>query len=865
MHKTVAVHSRHSCRPAVLWRGALLGALILPPAAPVQAQGAPRSIFNRPTHSSPIVLSRNDRLVFAVNPHNDTVSVLRTDTNAVVSTIAVGQEPRSVAVDPTSTFAYVANAAGSDVSVIKIDNPSPDGFAASVLKTIKTGAEPWNIVISPDGKRVFVANSGQDTISVINAKTNNLIGNVDLRDSLCNAPDRSRHFQPRGLAVTQDNQQLYVTRFLSFTKPDGQQGTDDGKVGTVCRVNINTNSNKIGGFKPAQRISLLPRTTGFVIDSNGDSAPDNTTAFPNQLQSIAIRGNTAFLPNVAASPQGPLQFNTSTQAFVNKIAGIGTDSQSDNGAVNLHLGAREPEAGKKRLFFANPWAIAFTNQNGAGNAYVVSAGSDLLVKLNVGADNQLTFTGDSNTTRYIDLNDPDNPRTNGAKAGKNPQGIAINSAGNKAYVSNAVSRNISIVNLDTDAVKTAVQTAPLPEPGSREERVLVGAEMFFSSRGNFVRKAGTAVSTSERLSHEGWQNCASCHFNGLSDGVVWAFGTGPRKSVNLAGTFNPNDRQQQKVLNYSAIFDEIEDFELNIRNVSGPGNTGTPQACKNPPPSASPFDRDQGLLIADDGDANQAPCQIVPLATANAGRQEVKVKLPGSTTAVPALTALREFVKRGIRVPNGPLNSDQIPGGVPVSEIQMGRSLFQAAQCNTCHGGGLWSSSVKDYTSPPAGNKIACEVSSLSAPPGAFCSGTPMTGNPVSSQYLHQFLRDIGSFNLGVPGAGNDIGNNVGAAEKAAPVFDPELDKSLPARDGLGQDYNGDGRGTGFSPQSLLGVFATPPYYHNGACETLACVVGNAKHRTANGTLPDVINTQAKLIALVRFLESIGQSTVPVD
>ena len=89
---------------------------------------------------------------------------------------------------------------------------------------MKTGAEPWNVVISPDGKRVFVANSGQDTITVIDARRGVVIGHVDLRDSLCNDPDRERHFQPRGLAVSQDSRQLYVTRFLSFTKPGGKQG-----------------------------------------------------------------------------------------------------------------------------------------------------------------------------------------------------------------------------------------------------------------------------------------------------------------------------------------------------------------------------------------------------------------------------------------------------------------------------------------------------------------------------------------------------------------------------------------------------------------------------------------------------------------
>ena len=266
--------------------------------------------------------------------------------------------------------------------------------------------------------------------------------------------------------------------------------------------------------------------------------------------------------------------------------------------------------------------MAFTTQSGAGKAYVVSSGSDLLVKLNVNSNGILSFTGDATTTRYIDLNDPANPATSGVNAGKNPLGIAINDAGTRAYTANFVSGNVSIVNLNTDTVIDVVQTAKNPTPGSLGERLLAGAEMFFSSRGHFKRPPGTTVSTDERLSSEGWQNCASCHFDGWTDGVVWQFNSGPRKSVNLAGSFNPRNRAEQKLLNYSAIFDEVEDFEANIRNVSGPGNVATALTeCKNPPPDASLFDRNHGLLIGDNNDVDFAPCVINALAKPNAGRK----------------------------------------------------------------------------------------------------------------------------------------------------------------------------------------------------------------------------------------------------
>ena len=106
-----------------------------------------------------------------VNPRDDTVSVLRASNSTVLATIPTGDEPRSVALDPNNNFAFVANAAGSSVTVIKIVDATVANFTTVIDWTLKTGAEPWDIDISPDGKRVFVANSGQDTITVINAVT----------------------------------------------------------------------------------------------------------------------------------------------------------------------------------------------------------------------------------------------------------------------------------------------------------------------------------------------------------------------------------------------------------------------------------------------------------------------------------------------------------------------------------------------------------------------------------------------------------------------------------------------------------------------------------------------------------------------
>jgi YVTN family beta-propeller protein len=816
--------------------------------------------FPGPTNSSPIALSRDGRLLWVVNPAVDDVAVIRTDTNHVIARIPVGDEPQSVALSPDDRFAFVANAAEGSVSVIRVKSANPNHFAVEKdskkdkTPALVTGAEPWNVVVSPDGRRAFVANSGQDTITVIDARKGKIIGNVDLRVSVCNGPDHQRRFQPRGLAVTEDNKKLLVTRFLSFVKDSGLQGDDNGKEGVVCRLDIDTASERISDYRPARAITIGSELTGFKADTDGDGmAESDTSAFPNQLQSIVIRGDQVYLPNIASSPTGPLKFNVDTQAFVNVLEGLACNGETDVSAtkfLNLHLGARNPEAGKKTLFFANPWAIAFTTASGAGTGYAVSAGSDLLVKVNVADDGKLSFTVDADTTRYIDLNDPNNPATSGARAGKNPQGLVISKDGKRAWVANFVSRNVSVVDLTKDEVIDTIQTAELPPPGSQGETVLVGAEMFFSSRGHFDRPPGTTVSTDERLSQSGWQNCASCHFKGLTDGVVWVFNTGPRKSVPLNGTFNPHDKSDQRILNYSAVFDEIEDFEINIRTVSGPGNLAMPIPC-NGGTGMGVQDPNHGLLISDTGDINTAPCAVVAFAVPNAGRKELTVTLPGAGRGpIPALTALREWVRFAVRTPNGPLDDSEVEGGVSSRDVLAGRTLFAEAGCAGCHSGGKFTISTKDFMSPPAATDIFTER----MPP-------PVFGNPVGNQFLDRFLRDIGSFNLGVYGKGNEIDGNIAPPEVTTATVIAGMFVQAP--DALGIDYNADGKGNGFNVPSLLGLNVLPPFNHNGACETLACVLTDVNHRTVKHTLVDRLADPADQALVVKFLESIDADTHP--
>ena len=112
--------SHHTLRSALFTIGAVPGFALLV-ALPHEAVA---QVYGNATHSSPIMLSRDNKLIWAVNPADDSVSVIRPDLNQVIVKIGVGDEPQSVALTPDGQHAYVANAAGNSVTVIKINNPA---------------------------------------------------------------------------------------------------------------------------------------------------------------------------------------------------------------------------------------------------------------------------------------------------------------------------------------------------------------------------------------------------------------------------------------------------------------------------------------------------------------------------------------------------------------------------------------------------------------------------------------------------------------------------------------------------------------------------------------------------------------------
>ena len=518
--------------------------------------------------------------------------------------------------------------------------------------------------------------------------------------------------EPRGIAITNDgdlddnDETVYVTQFLSLPVAGKVDGQDDAKAGHVTVISTATDL-----VTAAVTINPIANTgfnaTGDALARIPPGDPSNpanftfpTGAYPNQLNNTAILGNFAFIPNVGASPNGPVRLDVNTHSLLSVINRLTNLDAAQT--VNMHLAVKN-QTGSPKLFNTLPWAIAF--KHAANEGYVVIAASNVIIKVVV----------DPVTGAATVQNDPVDPtRVLQVKVGKNPRGIVINSTDTRAYVMNYVSRDVSVLSLSPDQVLATMVSASLPAPGTQADKIQIGKELYNTSVGEFDPPVAGGTPITKRMSNNGWGACATCHPFGLTDNVVWIFGPGPRRAIPQHTDFDQTDpaRNTMRPLNWSAERDEQEDFELNIRGVSG----------------------GQGLIVLADGvtqDTNVA--NFTPLANAN--RNQLKVR------GVGAWDAIKAFVQFGIRAPISPLSKSE-------PDVVAGRALFTSANCQLCHGGPQWTTAKIRYTPPPG--------------PGLVNAGGELFGE----------LRNVGTFN---PAAFNEVRQNAGPPLGANGFVPPSL------------------------------------------------------------------------------------------
>ena len=247
------------------------------------------------------------------------------------------------------------------------------------------------------------------------------------------------------------------------------------------------------------------------------------------------------------------------------------------------------------------------------------------------------------TSRQVAVLDPvDKREVMRFDAGRAPQGLAVSADGLRLYVSNFMDRSVTVHDL-TRLVQFGEFSVPAPTTlaSVASERlaaqVLQGKRLFYDAR-------------DPRLARDGYMSCATCHRDGGSDGRVWdltGLGEGLRNTVALRGRAGA-----QGPLHWSGNFDEVHDFEAQIRTLS------------------------QGSGLMTDAQFNTGT-RSQPLGDRKAG---VSADLDALAAYVSSLSAFEPSPRR---------NAD----GTLTTEAVAGRGVF-AAQCVTCHAGSAFTDSA---------------------------------------------------------------------------------------------------------------------------------------------------------------------------
>jgi mono/diheme cytochrome c family protein len=485
---------------------------------------------------------------------------------------------------------------------------------------------------------------------------------------------------------------------------------------------------------------------------------------------------------------------------------------------------KTPDGQQRFPLFAGD--IAFVPGTTVG--YVTADGADAVFRFQVNADDGTIASVGGSTNLFIDLlNLPAD------KIGKSPIGIAVAQSMKKlALVNSEVSRNVAMLDFNTQSVAggamnpNVIQISALPVAGSDADKILRGKRFFKTGTGRWS------------LRGQGWGSCQSCHGDGLTDNVTWYFARGPRQSVSLDGTFATKHADDVRIMNWTAIKDQVDDFDDNTTGTSG-GVGAIVNFVSVPPQTKDRIDfigLGHGNL---NGSSEQAADPANPLMFAEA----------------PKLNDWAEITRyiQTIRSPRKPSNLDP-------KKVEAGKELFSTyGSCQGCHSGEKWTISRRFYT-PTIDTMNALKTAPLAIPAGFPTALLPAQKpenqllrfggtNPAALDQIQCVIRPVDTFNVAEDG--------VGIAELRADM------KTVSQGDG---DPAGEGRG--YNIPSLLGLGLGAPYLHAGNARTLEAMFNSetfAVHARAlapnflTETDPYVIDQNVDY--LVQYLLSIDEDS----
>lgn len=447
-------------------------------------------------------------------------------------------EPRSGA----SARVWVVNPDNDSVSVI-------DAATRTRVAEVAVGRDPRTLARAPDG-RIWVVNRDSASISILSPSTlavvqtvampaasqpfgivigadggawvseqaTGRIARLSATGARLSAADVGPH--PRHLALDAGATRLLVARFITPPLPGESTAVVQTSVGGAARG---------GELLVLDAASLAVQRTVVLVHSEKADTTAQGRGVPNYLGAPAIApdGASAWIPGKQDNvKRGRLRDGLDLD-FQNTVRAI--TSRVDLSTLAEDTGAR----------------VDNDNSGLASAAVFHPGGAYLFVALE--------------TSRHVAVVDVAGQRELfRVDAGRAPQGLALSADGNTLYVHDFMDRTVGVHDLSrlTGFGETAmprVASVPTVAAERLDAQVLRGKQFFYDAR-------------DPRLARDGYLSCASCHADGGHDGRTWDLtgrGEGLRNTIALRGRAGGQGR-----LHWSANFDEVHDFEGQIRTLA---------------------------------------------------------------------------------------------------------------------------------------------------------------------------------------------------------------------------------------------------------------------------------------------------------
>jgi 6-phosphogluconolactonase len=195
---------------------------------------------------------------YVVNNGNNTVSQYSIDASGILSplivaTVATGNSPQSITVDPSNKYVYVTNLADNTISQYVIQ--SEGTLAPNTPATVATGLGPWAVTVSPSGAWAYIANSVDNTISQysVNA-TGALVATAN--------PPVATGTEPWNVTLSPNGKYVYVANHGN-APPGGM---------TISQYSVDATTGVLTPLIPATLPTAFPYPGGITVDPTSSYA-----------------------------------------------------------------------------------------------------------------------------------------------------------------------------------------------------------------------------------------------------------------------------------------------------------------------------------------------------------------------------------------------------------------------------------------------------------------------------------------------------------------------------------------------------------------------------------------------------------------